>query len=341
MGYSAHAAVTASGAFTPTLIVRCQVPDGADQGRTIDIIGGVDEQGLEWHLPLDEAVRLADADAVAFFIRGPAQRRLNDDRVTTGPLIRLEVATSSRGTRYLRADAGHGARLSDLPRCTHDVQTPPRLDDGPLGRGCRAAVAYLQEHCPGLLPDRLDEGAVGAPLSVSTERTSGLVGTAAAEAVARAAATPGRARDELPTAVVWQDGTDELLVLLDSIRVATADGLITVSVDTACDEVPATRTRGRSRIDIDLVVGTAARPTGMLAAAPTPRGEPLIVQRWADPLVALAWRAVLDTAAQLGAAAGDDADGHPLIPAMLSADRAGITFVPQARFAFDRVAATS
>ncbi len=159
---------------------------------------------------------------------------------------------------------------------------------------------------------------------------------AAAAAIARSTGD-GRSRRELPSAVVWTQGTDSLLVLLDTLRVATADGLVTVAVDVACDELTAATDRSRTTIEVDLVVGSAERPAGMLAAAATPRGPALVVDRWADALVALAWQGLLDASAGLAAAAGSDTDGAPLLATTWSASRRGLSIGPQARHAFDRV----
>jgi hypothetical protein len=113
-----------------------------------------------------------------------------------------------------------------------------------------------------------------------------------------------------------------------------------VGIDVACDQLRAGKRTPTAHVDIDLVVGTEDRPTGLLAAATTPRGPAVVVDRWADALVALAWQALLDTAAALSAAAGADVDGTPLIPTRWSASREGIAVGPQARHAFDRQPAT-
>jgi hypothetical protein len=60
------------------------------------------------------------------------------------------------------------------------------------------------------------------------------------------------------------------------------------------------------------------------------------VDRWHDPLVALAWQALLDTAAALSAATGADTDGAPLVPSRWTAGRGGIAVGPQGRHPFDR-----
>jgi hypothetical protein len=205
---------------------------------------------------------------------------------------------------------------------------------------CRKHLEFLRKNCPGLLPPGpVKPGTPVEPLPVETKRGTGLVRAAVREA---AAAALGRRPTDPPLdAVVWTDGADSLLVLLDSVRLSTADGVVTVSIDVACDQLRVGRRKPQARVEIDLVVGTETRPAGLLAAATTPRGPAVAVDRWADALVALAWQALLDTAAALSAAAGADVDGTPLVPTRWSASREGIVVGPQARHPFDRRPATS
>lgn len=317
-------------ARAPMFVVRCRVPDGDDGDRTTDLIGGIDVRGAEWHLPVRDAARLVRQGRAVFALRAPARRQTH--RVTTGPLVPLEVATSARGRPYLRADGGHGARLADLPHCTHRIHTPPVLDS-PLDEGCRKAIEYLREHCPDLIPTRVEPGDQTAPIPVDTQRVGTLVQLAAVQAGARAAGLSRYEADD-PPAVLWRDGIDALLVLLDTVSVHTADGLVTVAVEVACDQLGR---RGRARVFVDLVVGTPDRPTGMLVAAPRPRGPLVVVDRWGDALIAFAWQAMINTAAGLGAALGHDEDDAPLLPNQWAATPAGLQLGAQARHPFDAV----
>jgi hypothetical protein len=87
-------------------------------------------------------------------------------------------------------------------------------------------------------------------------------------------------------------------------------------------------------------MGTADRPAGLFAAAPSrPDGPAVVTERWADALTALAWRALLDAVAGVAAAAGRDTDGSPLIPAAIAATANGLMVQTQARHPFDRVPA--
>jgi hypothetical protein len=205
---------------------------------------------------------------------------------------------------------------------------------------CKKHLEFLRKNCPDLLPPGpLDPGTPAEPLPVSADRGTGLVRAAVKDAVA---ASLGRRPTDPPLdAVVWTEGADSLLVLLDSVKLTTAEGVVTVIVDVACDQLRVGRRTPRARVEIDLGLGTDERPTGLLAAAPVPRGPAVVVERWGDALVALAWQALLDSAAGLSAAAGTDVDGTPLVPTHWSASKGGIRIGPQARHPFDRRRATS
>jgi hypothetical protein len=203
---------------------------------------------------------------------------------------------------------------------------------------CREHLAFVRKNCPDLLPAApLEAGATAPGLPIDTEQASVLVTVAAQQAAATSSGRPG---DESPRAVVWRLGADSLLVLLDAISVQAGDGVITVAVDVACDEL---RSGGeeRARIELVFVVGTEQRPAGLLVAATPTRGPDFIVGRWGDALVALAWQALLDCATGLTAGAGTDMDGSGLIPAAWTASREGIMVFPQARHPTDRRARTA
>lgn len=330
MGEDIRAGGTGEGARKSVLIVRCMLPDGNDDGRAIDRIGGVDARGKPWHLPLDEAVALARR-GVTFVVQGPG-RSTHRGPARTVPLL---VVTNEWGTEFLRAEGGKGLRLGDLPRCTHRTHTPPETDDGPLSRGCREALAYLRKHCPELVPERLSPGEEAEPVPLERKQFGELVVAAAAEHAWRAIGFVGDEKDA-PRVVVWRDGTDALAVLLDTVKVETETGVVTVSVEVACDELPA-RGDHRARVWVDLVVGTPERPTGLMVAASPPRGPEIVTERWADALTAFAWQAMIDVSAAMGAVLGHDDDGTALAPGQWSATRAGLSLGVQARHPFDRI----
>ncbi|GAB3588921.1 hypothetical protein GCM10027446_00010 [Angustibacter peucedani] len=212
--------------------------------------------------------------------------------------------------------------------------------DDELDKACRAHLDFLRKRCPHLLPrGPLEPGQVSDPLPLDVGRAGEVLQVAVQQVTADALARESgdrRARRDLPRAVVWTQGADSLLVLLDTLRVSTGDGVVTVAVDVSCDELVKLTQERRTTVEVDLVVGTEKRPAGLLAAATTPRGPALVVSRWGDALVALAWQGLLDASAGIAAASGSDTDGAPLVPTTWTASANGLQIGPQARHPFDR-----
>jgi hypothetical protein len=81
-----------------------------------------------------------------------------------------------------------------------------------------------------------------------------------------------------------------------------------------------------------LAVGAPGQGAGMFAvAARRPVGPPAVVERWADPLVALAWGTLVELASSISQVAGRDLNGDELIPGSIAADPDGLLVVPYAR----------
>jgi hypothetical protein len=205
-----------------------------------------------------------------------------------------------------------------------------------LDERCAALIKELRARCPGVLPeDPLPPGRPGKPIPVAAEAWRALLQVACRQGVALAA--NGRlpaSDDELPGVVVWEDGASALAVLLTEIRTTVEDGAVTVALPVHCDQLK----KGPALVRITFVVGSPQRPAGVLAAtAQRPEGPPGIVELWAQPLTALAWQAVLDTAAAVAAHAGADTDGTPLFAAAFAAAKDRVEVLPQARHPFDRV----
>jgi hypothetical protein len=231
----------------------------------------------------------------------------------------------------------------------HSSDEPPdRRDSGrggarfgrrrlpPLDERCRALVEELRERCPGVLPEEpLPTGQPGNPLPVEPGQFGQLVGLAARQSAAVAALGRVPANDrELPAVVIWEEGTAALAVGLARLEVAVEEGALAVAVPVWCDQLP----RLEGAVRVIFVVGTPERPAGLLAATTSqPQGPRVVLDAWAEQLTALAWQAVLDTAAGLAAQAGTDLDGTPLVATALAAARDRLEILPQARHAFDRV----
>jgi hypothetical protein len=221
----------------------------------------------------------------------------------------------------------------DREQSQGDVRRPAgsAVDDN-----CRALLEVLRKRCPGLLPaDDVEPGGVVQPVPVPGKTFSALLVTSLRQAVATAATGRlPRSDSELPATVLWQEGADALLVDVARCRIALGDGEVIVTIPVRCDQI----LDRVGQVVVRLVVGTAARPTGLFAATSThPQGPPVVVQRWGEALTALAWQALLDVARGVANHAGRDADTAGLVPVALVASKAGFVVLPQARHAIDRV----
>jgi len=207
---------------------------------------------------------------------------------------------------------------------------------GPLDRECAALVEQLRQRCPQVLPaEPLPPGRPGEPVPVDVQHARILITTALRQAVSLDAGGRLPATDAgLPGVVVWTDGVGALAVEVAKVGVETADGEVGFVVPVRCDQLP----QQRGTVRVSFTVGTPERPTGLLAAtARRPAGPRIVVDHWGEALTALCWRALLDAAAGVAAATGRDHDGSPLVVTALTATRAGLQVLPQARHPFDRV----
>lgn len=180
----------------------------------------------------------------------------------------------------------------------------------------------------------LKPGAVGPSIQIKPNEARTLIAIAARESVLEAAgARIPSDPQQLPSSVLWQEGPAALMVDLALIDVRVGTGLITVSIPVRCDQLPGER----GVVDVDFVVGTPDRPTGLLAAATEPRGPRVVIRRWGEALTALAWQSVLSSVGGVAAASGRDRDGALLIPAALTATPGALNILVQARHEMDRL----
>ena len=128
------------------------------------------------------------------------------------------------------------------------------------------------------------------------------------------------------TEVIWSEGGDELSIDPAKIDVKTTVGAILFAIPVRCDQ------SGQGVAEVALAVGAADRGAGMFAAATRrPQGPAAVVERWADPLVALAWGTLVELANSISGIAGRDTSGDELIPGSMVADDDGLLLVPYAR----------
>ena len=204
-----------------------------------------------------------------------------------------------------------------------------------LERACRKLIGVVRERCPGMLPSEpVTSGEVVAPIQIKSHEAGTLIAVAARQSVLEAVGAPVPSDPkQLPSSVLWQEGPDALMIDVARLEVRVGDGLVTVAIPVFCDQLP----RGRGVVEVDFVVGSPERPTGLLAAATEPRGPRVVIRRWGEALTALAWQSILGSIGGIAAAAGIDRDGASLIPTALTATPAGLGILVQARHEMDRV----
>jgi hypothetical protein len=210
-----------------------------------------------------------------------------------------------------------------------------RVGAKPLDERCAALIKELRALCPGVLPDDpLPAGEPGKPIPVDPQRWGAVVQVASRQAAAMAATgrTPSSDKD-LPSVVIWELGASALVVNVGELATAVEEGVVAVATPVLCDQVPR-----RGVVTITFAVGSPERPTGLLAATTqAPEGPQIVIDLWGEALVALAWQALLDSAAGIAAQAGVDTDGTPLVATALAAAKDRVEVIPQARHPFDRL----
>lgn len=127
--------------------------------------------------------------------------------------------------------------------------------------------------------------------------------------------------------VVWQHGTDELLVNTATATLACSSGLVRVAIKVDCDQIgkPAT-------VVVPLAVGAPGRPSGLVMSTFTRvDGPAVVVDIWSEALTAFAWETLLELARRLCAEVGRDTKGRALVPADISAAQGKLIVTPMAR----------
>ena len=128
------------------------------------------------------------------------------------------------------------------------------------------------------------------PLAIAL--TPILAGTPADGSTSPAAGGPAGSTGGATTAVVWVDGTDEIIAHLDSLTIKILDGAILASIDLE-DET------GRYPVVVRFAVDSAQSGgnAGLIAATDeVPGGHPPFAARWGDAVQNAAWAALLGLA---------------------------------------------
>jgi hypothetical protein len=139
------------------------------------------------------------------------------------------------------------------------------------------------------VPDHFGEAELPAALSVR------LMGTPANGVSTSTPATT-------PAAVIWVNGSNEVLVHLDSTQVRILDGMLLVSVDLESDQT------GRTPLVCAFALSNTSDPSILVATTDEyPRGDGTLASCWGQPLQQAVWSSIL-------ALANDHADERDLSP---------------------------
>jgi len=139
------------------------------------------------------------------------------------------------------------------------------------------------------IPDNFGEADLPAAL------TTRLMGTPAN-------GVPANTAPATASSVIWVNGSNEVLVHLDSTQVRILDGMLLVSVDLETDQT------GRTPLICSFALSTAADPAALLATTDEyPQGDGLLAACWGQQLQQAVWSSILSLA-------NDHADERSLAP---------------------------
>jgi len=129
--------------------------------------------------------------------------------------------------------------------------------------------------------------------------------------------------------VLWQDAGNELLVRIAGVRAEIGGGFVEITVPVSCDQT------GDAEVTVTFITGTPDRPAGGIATTEDhPRGAAVVVENWAEPLIAFAWQTLLTATGAVSGAGGADFAGRSLITAGLEVNADGLRVTPMARHTF-------
>ena len=129
--------------------------------------------------------------------------------------------------------------------------------------------------------------------------------------------------------VLWTADAARLLVRIAEVHADLSDGAIVITVPVTCDQT------GPVDVTVTFVTGTPDQPAGGVTTAEDhPRGPAVVVENWAEPLVALAWHTLVIAVGALSGAGGNDFSGRDLVSASFAVTKAGLTVTPMARHTF-------
>ncbi len=196
----------------------------------------------------------------------------------------------------------------------------PDLDDK-----TRAAIT---KQLSGVMPGQIVKP--GAPVDQRTATGDDLAALVVSAAVSAAGLDPAKTTTP-PPPVLWESAGNRLLVNLAGVKASLRSGLVEFTIPVTCDQT------GDTQVSVAFATGSANSPTGGVATAENrPRGAPVVVENWHEPLIAFAWNIWLIATSALSGAAGADRSGRNLISNSLSVEKDGISVRPMARHTFVR-----
>jgi hypothetical protein len=129
--------------------------------------------------------------------------------------------------------------------------------------------------------------------------------------------------------VLWSTDAGQLLVRIAEVHADLTDGAIVITLPVTCDQT------GPVDVTVTFITGSPDQPTGGVATAEDhPRGPEVVVENWAEPLVALAWHTLVIAIGAMSGAGGNDFSGRDLISASFAVSKDGLTVTPMARHTF-------
>ena len=127
--------------------------------------------------------------------------------------------------------------------------------------------------------------------------------------------------------VVWQQEDSELAVFTEVVVLTADDGFVTVHLSVLCDQIV-----DRSIASVRFALGRRDRPAGLvMACTARPDGPDVVVDVWADALVAFAFEVLVDVTNVVSGHVGRDTAGRALIAGSVAAAPGQLLLHPMAR----------
>jgi hypothetical protein len=188
------------------------------------------------------------------------------------------------------------------------------------------AAAQVIKALGDLLPGHpVRAGSAGVDRTVPADTLTQLIPSAA---IVAAGLDPAKTALPVP-AVVWTSGANTLLVKPAGVKAALGVGTVDITVPVTCDQT------GDTTVTVTFMTGTPDRPAGgIVTTEDHPRGPAIVVENWAEPLVAFAWHTLVAATDALSGGAGGDVAGHDLVTAALTVTEGGLGVTPMGRHAF-------